>query len=106
MIRLCSDYYQGEYSEVVLTSTFNTHSRKEAGRDTMVMVPLEMGEKKLHPKIKIFRSVPIQTNFSTASSTLRLGRTAMFLSEDDDGAVEKKMEEEEEVTGRDRRLLR
>ena len=47
------------------------------------------------------------TNFSTASSTLRLGRTAMFLSEDDDGAVEMKMEEEEEeVTGRDRRLLR
>ena len=46
MIRLCSDYYQGEYSEVVSTSTFNTHSRKEAGRDTMVMVLLEMGEKK------------------------------------------------------------
>ena len=106
MIRLCSDYYQGEYSEVVLTSTFNTHSRKEAGRDTMAMVPLEMGGKKIHLKIKLFESVPIQTNLSTASSTLRLGRTAMFLFEDDDGAVEKKMEEEEEVMGRDRRLLR
>ena len=90
-----------------MTSTFNTHSRKEAGRDTMAMVPLEMGGKKIHLKIKLFESVPIQTNLSTASSTLRLGRTAMFLSEDDDGAVEMKMEEEEEeVTGRDRRLLR
>ena len=53
MIRLCSDYYQGEYSEVVLTSTFNTHSRKEAGRDTMAMVPLEMGGEKIHLKIKL-----------------------------------------------------
>ena len=105
MIRLCSDYYQGEYSEVVLTSTFNTHSRKEAGRDTMAMVPLEMGGEKIHLEIKLFESVPIHTNFSTASSTLRLGRTAMFLFEDDDGAVEKKMVGEE-VTGRDRRLLR
>ena len=50
MIRLCSDYFQGEYSEVVLTSTFNTHSRKEAGRDTMVMVLLEMGENKNTPE--------------------------------------------------------
>ena len=95
-----------------MTSTFNTNSRKEAGRDTMVMVLLEMGEKKIHLKIKLFESVPFQINFSTVSSTLRLGRTAMFLFEDDDGAVEKKMEEEEqeeeeeEVTGRDRRLLR
>ena len=90
-----------------MTSTFNTNSRKEAGRDTIVMILLEMGEKKIHLKIKCFESVPIQTNFSTAPSTLRLGRTVIFLSEDDGGAVEMKMEEEEEeVTGRDRRLPR